>query len=147
MRRIKQSISLLLLITFVLLMTACPKPTPEQKASFKHQAVSKVDTLADSIKFAQGVNESLYNHHKISGDTAIANTEKLRTANSLARQLGEKVKAIDPNANSLPTDLSSTLDEITSLLQTIDNGKVADLAKAISDVVGIATELKGLIQR
>jgi hypothetical protein len=150
MRRINQSISLILCILMLAFTLGNKGCSPEQRQTFKHQALVKIDSLANGIKLAQGINEDLYNHHKISPQAAIANTEKLQRANRLGRELGERVKAIDANASTLPSDLTSTLDEIVSLLRAVSPGLVNDdltsFLKAISDVVEIAIELKGLIK-
>ncbi len=98
---------LFILSLFSLGFRECSK---EEKQSVKHQAETQIDRFANSVKLAQGVVEDLYAHGKITKEQARDATEKLRSANTLGKRLGERIKAIDPNASALPSDLNAALD-------------------------------------
>jgi hypothetical protein len=140
--RTKLLTPILILLLFTTGFRECSR---EEKASFKRQAVSKVDTLANSIKAAQGVNEDLYEFKKISKETTVRNTEVLLKANKLGKQLGEKVRAIDPNSTTLPPDISSIVDEIEKALKTLDVGP-NELVKVVGDSLKIILEIRSLIK-
>lgn len=141
----RRNLSIALVILMALMLTACPK-TPQEKESLKRQAIVNTDRLAQSIKLATGITRDLYEHKKISRETAEKWATVLQRANTLGKQLGEKVKDLDVNAVSLPTDLTSVLDEIDSLLKSFGVGnQYVELARSIGDAIQAVNNLRRLI--
>jgi ribosomal protein L16 Arg81 hydroxylase len=144
MRRTKQVAALLLMLTLVFMATGCPQ---EQKESFRKQAITQTDRLANSLKLATGITKELYKANKIDRETAQKWAAALSAANSKGKWLGDKIRTLDANSTSLPSDLTGALDEIESLLKSFGVSiQYAELARVIADAVATVNTLRGLIK-
>lgn len=142
----RHSRKLATLLLLVMLLTACPKST-EERVTLKRQAIGYTDTLANSIKLAIGVTTDLYKADKLSKETATAYANRLKDANSIGKEIGKRVKAIDVNASVLPSDLSGMLDEVESLLRTFDFGSYEQIIQAVTDAIRAVESLRKMVKQ